>query len=285
MAVVISNSLVLPFEQTPGGTTPGSEIDATLKKTHIGYETIGTEDNMGASTEAAGFPVENLSNPLTTHRWKPTALPATVTISVAEAANLQYMGVASHTLATRECLLEFQFSTNGGSSWETIRDISPENNQAIMAIFSELAQDWRIRITRSEGSLETEMPSIGVFYAGVALVMQRGLYGGHTPVTMGRKTTRITNQTEGGQYAGNSLIREGVDTEFSWQNLTASWYRLNFEPFVVIARSQPFFIAWRPGEFPNEVGFVWTQGDIVPSNQGVRDLMQVSMAVSGYSDE
>ena len=288
MAVVIQNNPVLPFTGGGSGGSGGggsTAIDPTLKLCHIGYTTVGTDTNMTASSQAAGFPVSNLSNPLTTHRWKPTALPATVQIDITTAQDLQYMGVAAHTLATRECVIEFQYSTNSGSSWTTISTSAPADNKPIMAIFAINAPLWRIRIDRDAGSDETEMPSIGVFWLGEALVMQRGIYQGHTPITMSRNTTRITNKTESGQYAGNSVKREGVSGSYEWKNLTASWVRQYFEPFNVAVRAAPFFVAWRPGEFPDEVGFVWTTGDIKPTNSGPRDLMSVSMNVNGFTDE
>ncbi len=283
MAVVISSDLVLPFTQSSSGG--GDAIPDALKKAHIGYTTVGTDTNMTGSSQAAGFPVSNLSNPLTTHRWKPAFLPATITIDITTAETLSYMGIASHTLATRECVVDFQYSTNGGSSWDSLGTTAPGDNKPIMYVFEESAALWRLRITRDEGSSETEMPSVGVFFVGQALIMQRGLYQGHTPISMSRQTTRTTNRTESGQYAGNSIKREGVNGSYDWNNLTASWVRQYFEPFVKAVRAAPFFIAWRPGEFPEEVGFVWTTDDIKPVNSGPRDLMSVSMSVNGYSDE
>ncbi len=288
MAVVISSDLVLPFSSGSGGGSGGSgstAIPALLKKAHIGYTTVGTDTNMTANSEAAGYPVTNLSNPLTTHRWKPTVLPATVTIDVTTAQDLSFMGIASHTLSDRECVVDFQYSTNGGSSWDSLGTTGPGDNKPIMYIFEESAALWRMRITRDAGSTQTEMPSIGVFWVGQALVMERGLYQGHTPITMSRQTTRTTNRTEAGQYAGNSIKRQGVNGSYDWNNLTASWVRQYFEPFVKAVRAAPFFIAWRPGEFPDEVGFVWSTDDIKPTNSGPRDLMSVSMTVNGYSDD
>lgn len=286
MTVVISDNIVLPFTQTPDGGDGGvTLLDNDLKKAYICYKTIVTSENITASSQSAGYPVTNISNPLTAHRWKPSALPANAQIETSTASQLQYMGIAGHTLSNAECVIAFQYSTNNGSSWTTIKSFAPGDNKPILCIFDVLAPLWRIQITRSTGSVKTAMPSIGVFMAGAALKMQRGIYVGHTPITLARKTQRITNKTEGGQYAGSSIIKEGVGTTFEWKNLTSDWYRENFDPFVVYARSNPFFIAWRYAEFPYEVGFVWTTDDIKPQNTGPRDFMSVSMSVEGYSDE
>jgi len=102
---------------------------------------------------------------------------------------------------------------------------------------------------------------------------------------VGKEDSEDNEQDRGRPICRDSVITEGVSTSSEWKNLTAQWYREKFDPFVVYARSRPFFIAWRYAEFPLEVGFVWTTDDIRPTNSGPRDLMSVSMSVDGYSDE
>ncbi len=271
MTIIISDNLKLPVT--------GETEQQILKKGHFGYQTIVTEDNITSLTQAAGFPVASLANPLTAERWKPTALPATVTIDNGSAVDVDYIGLASHTFARDRCVITAQYSFDG-SEWFDISEASPGDGKPIMFIFSTItARYWRLNITGES------VPSLGVLYIGQLLVSQRGIYGGHTPITMGRKTRTIRNKTEGGQFAGISIIREGVGTNIDLKHLDAIWYRDNFEPFVVSARARPFFFAWRNQEFPQEVGYVWTTDDIVPSNMGIKNLMQVSFNVEGYSDE
>ncbi len=274
-------------DPSPGPDQPENPevpVSSALKHVHIGYTNLITADNITASSQAAGFPAANLVNPLTAHRWKATSLPATVEFSSDQLVS--YIGIASHKLATYQCTIEFQYTKNSGSSWTTIATKTPTTNRPIMIVFDPVSfESFRIRITRNGGSTITDIPGLGVFMIGEALVMQRGIYQGHSPITMSRKTKRLTNKTEGGQYAGNSIITEGVSTSFEWSNIEAGWVRAKFDPFIIHARSRPFFIAWRYSEFPNEVGFCWTDDDIRPSNSGPRDLMSISMTVNGYSDE
>ena len=249
----------------------------------IGYETVATISNISATTQGAGFPATNLVSQLTTHLWQPTALPATVTVNIGSATTVEYMGIAAHDLATQECNIEFYYWT--GSVWTSITTKTPIDNKAIMITTSQSATQYKAVITRNSGATATAMPAIGVFMLGETLTMQRRLYGGHTPVTLARNTKKVVNETEGGQFAGNSIVSEGVSTDYEWKNLTAAWVRSTFDPFIVNSRAKPFFIMWRPDDYPNEVGFVWTTADIKPVNMGVRDLMSVSMSVKGYSDE
>ena len=269
MSLIISSSVHLT----------GESFESSLAKGHIGYINYVTRTNLTASSEAAGFEVTGLANPLTFERWKPSAMNAQVDIDFGTAKEINYIGMASHTFATVGCVVTAQKSDDG-VTYTDIDDVSVGDNKPVMLIFESILTRYvRLVFTGSTP------PSLGVLYIGIALTMQREIYGGHTPITMGRKTSRITNKTEGGQYAGSSIITEGVETNFDWQYLTAQWYRDNFEPFVKFARANPFFIAWRNQEYPAEVGYCWTNGDIRPTNMGTADYMQVSMSVSGYSDE
>lgn len=271
MSIFFSDSFKLPFT----GETP----EEILRKGHFGYKTILTEDNITVTSQVAGFPGISLANPLTAERWKPSALPATATIDAGEAVDVDYIGLASHTFGRDSTTLTVQYSTDG-ITWTDIDTKAPGDNKAIMFIFDKItARYWRLSLAG------TAVPSLGVMYIGELLVSQRKIYGGHTPITMGRKTRVIRNKTEGGQFAGISQIREGVRTSVALRHLTAAWYRSEFEPFVLSSRARPFFFAWRAEDYPDEVGYVWTIADIIPVNMGIRDLMEVEFTIEGYSDE
>ena len=102
---------------------------------------------------------------------------------------------------------------------------------------------------------------------------------------LGRTISKRPNVSAGGVFLGSSTVRKGVSTSFNWDNLTAAWYRANFDPFVLAAETTPFFIAWNSEEFPKEVGYGWTNETITPSNTGTRDFMSVSMTVNGVNYE
>lgn len=161
-------------------------------------------------------------------------------------------------------------------------DISPVDNAPIMFLdIPRTARYMQIKLTGT-GSV---MPRIAVVYAGVALAMQRAMYGGHTPISLSRQTQLKQPVSRGGQFLGQSYRRLGVATSAAWKNLGAAWYRTNFDPFVKEARKNPYFFAWRPQSYPLELGYVWTGDDIAPSNMGVRDFMEVSMKLAGIGYE
>ena len=257
------------------------QIEQPPNHARIGFRTIWRRDGatVSASSAQEGFPASAAANELTYEFWRPTALPAQWSVDAGRDVAVDYCGIASHTLRG----LSIQVQYLGAEGWTTVGERTPADNRPIMILFDRVeAQEWRINIIGSGSA-----PSVGTVFFGQALQMQRGLYGGHSPITLSRQTTREPNRSERGQWVGMSLVRGGTRADFSWRHLTADWYRQNFDPFVEYATqsSGTFFIAWRPQQFPQEVGYCWVdQDDIQPSNMGIRDLMQVDMSVVGQVD-
>lgn len=249
----------------------------TFPLTHarIGYQTFVPDSTLVASTEATGFPASAVALSMTYEKWKPTALPATLDIDAGTGVTASYLGIAGHTLGSTSATFKLEYSTDDVSYTE-VDTVSPSDDTAILLLFDEVqARYWRLTITGST------IPEIAVVYIGEVLEMQRMIYGGHSPGTLSRQTDIRPARSEGGQFLGRSILRQGMATSFQWENLKAQWYRDNFDPFVEAARTQPFFIAWRPEDFPLEVLYCWTNSDISPTNQGVRDFMSVGFSVQG----
>lgn len=245
----------------------------------IGYRTICTADNVVASSQAAGCPAEDAVNVFTNEYWKPDVMPATWTVDAGTAVDADYIGIAAHTLGSSGTTVTIESSTDG-EAWIERFNFQPADNTPIMLVFDKAAvRYWRLSVAGATA------PRIGVIYIGEMLQMQRPIYGGHTPLTLSRNTTIYNQFTEAGQFTARSITRQGVSTSYAWKNLEAAWVRQYLDPFIKAARTTPFFIAWRPQDFPDEVGYVWTVSDVKPSNSGTRDLMDVSMDVAGASDE
>lgn len=265
MSVVFSPSLVI---------TPIDPDAPDLTHARIGYaKHSGT---ITASTAAGGFPATAADNALTYSFWRPLTLPATWEIDFGTAKEVDYVGIAAHEFGTNGNTVTVQLWD--GSGWIDIASTTPSNDSPIMFIVSEFAAQ-KVRLSIAGGTA----PRVGVVYVGLSLTMERAIYGGHSPITLASVTSYTTNISESGQWLGRSVKSQGVATSYQWSNLTASWYREKFQPFVESAKTQPFFIAWRPETFPDEVGYCWTKQDIKPTNAGGRDLMSVTLNAEGLA--
>ena len=225
-----------------------------------------------AQNTASGFASLAPLNTLTYERWKPSANPSTWEYDHGSAVECDCCCVAAHTMGDNEA--KFQVQYYDGSGWMPLifPTLVPDNSP-VMAFFEPVtAQRWRIRV--SEG---TE-PEIGVVKFGKALQMERPLYGGHTPIPLARQTILRSNYSETGEYLGRTKQRTYQATSYSWQHLTSDWTRDNWPDLQRAIEAEPFFIAWRPSAF-GDVGFCQVDEVPVPSNMGIKDLMEVSMSV------
>ena len=244
----------------------------------IGYRDV--TETYSATSAAAQHPASAAQSWMTYERWKPTSSPATLTAEFS-ATEIDYIGIGAHTLSLVDTMT---VQVRIGGTWTTV-STSPEygfsgqDNEGIMVLMSQRqASGVRVTITYSG-----DAPNIGKIAAGRVLTMARPFYGGHSPVMLSRDTTRQPNVSEGGEWLGTSIIRQGRSGQAQWANIRALWYRIYFDPFVQVARSQPFFFAWNPARFP-DCAYAMLEGDVRPSNQGQRDLMSFSMSFKAYSD-
>jgi hypothetical protein len=249
-----------------------------LTHSRIGINNIARTGTVTASTAAAGFPAIAAANPLTYEFWKPTTVPATWTVDAGAAVTCDYLGVASHTLGTSATTLTLQHSTDN-STWEDVETVTPSTNAPIIILFPPVSRRyWRI-------VLSGNIALVGVVNIGKVLEMERPCFAGLSPIDFARQTVIRPNTSEGGQWLGRSILRQGSQMSVSYKHLTYDWYKTNFDPFVEQARSYPFFFAWRPQGYADSVGYVWTNTDITPSTMGIKSRLEVSFAMEGLSLE
>lgn len=252
----------------PNVVAPKSHSDMPpfpLSNPRILYQSV-----LGDSTSAGGG-VNRLGmlNPSTWDRWTFTASSGATLVAeftLPSNQSVDCAAIAAHNIADIGANVRLDYSTTTGGAWvEFASSASPINNNAIMVFLESPISVRRIRVRISGGS---GSGYIGVLSAGLALQMQHPIYGGVNPITLNRVTDYFNNRSESGEWLGRQIRRRGLQSSVSFDRLTAPWYRQYFDPFVRAAREAPFFFAWRPSDYPAEVAYCWTDGDISPSNSG-----------------
>jgi hypothetical protein len=153
----------------------------------------------------------------------------------------------------------------------------PADDQPLMFLFpSRAARYLQLKIVG--GAI---MPRIASVYLGASLIMQKQVSGPYTPISMGRDTQLSRSLSRGGQFLGQSYRRNGTKGAAMFKMLDDSWVRANFDAFSKAARRYPYFFAWNPSLFPTEVGYVWTEKDIVPRYNAIASLMDVNWEMKG----
>lgn len=228
----------------------------------------------GTVTVSSGD-VAAAKNKLTYDKWQPSGTSEWVAVDAGTDVEVDYLAIAAHNLSGRS--VQFQYSDTG-STWTAIYSMVADSDKAILVLLNAPLSKryWRVLVSGSVGI------SVGVIMIGKALAVQRSINSGHSPITLSRTTVVRPAISERGQWLGRNVIRSGLSTSVAINNLYADWYRANFDPFVESARTEPFFFAWRPETYPDEVALCWTTDDIAPSI-AKKDLMNVTFKVDAHA--
>lgn len=268
--IIISKNIVL-------SETPSFDPNAP----RIGYRSLLDINSVTADYEDIQYPSRNLANVSTAARWKSTSTADQfVYISPGINDGVDYVGFANHNFGHGGIAYLVQGS-NDGTTWVDISDeIIPDSDAPHMQLFT-LAVYSLYRVQLKPTLFE---PYCAIMYLGRSLALQRHIYVGHTPITLGRATTTKVRNSENGNFLGRTVVREYVMSSIDMQNITPSWYRNYFDPFVVAAKIVPWFWAWRPADYPREIGFVWLTGDVRPANQRANGMMKWSAKIQGIGE-
>ena len=261
MATVIGSALVL--SQQPPSLSPNNGL--------LCWQNLVTPLDISTTSETPENPKENMANPSTSFAWQATST-ADQNIDIAVGGRIiDFIGIAGHNLQ-QEAEIRVQYIVDGVVF--TVFDFGEFEirSQAILFIVNEAAPDT-VRLTVRGNN---EPPRIAVLSVGQGTRMERPIYVGHTPITMGNQLTTIGSVSESGQYLGEIIRREKFTTNVQLQNITPDFMREQLLPFFQQRPRRPAFWAWRPQKYEAEVGYSWLVGNPRPVNQRGNGMMQVS---------
>lgn len=258
------------------------------ERTHplIGWHNVVTANGIEATTEDADFPASNLANPSTNLFWRGVEnSPGDdeyLTITTGNDA-IDYIAVQGHNWATADIRpsLEFIDTTNSPTEWavlvsETALD---DDSQLLFRFARQVFTGLRIRLRL----LGATAPQAAVIYCGELLVMERSfpVRELHVPLEFGREANVVSGMGESGKFLGRIMIGQHAESVADFEYLTPSWYRANFDPFIVASKTAPFFFAWHPDEYPEEVGYAWLTSSPKPQVDPTTGRMHVSLPMRG----
>lgn len=214
------------------------------------------------SSERAGFVAAAAFDWRSTTYWSPTAAAGThtLTMTFSAAVTADYVAVYRHNLATCGASIVLQYSTDAGVTWVgAFVALSPSDNECAVKTFSQqAATHWRVVVVTSNAS-----PCfLGVIAFGRKLTTYRGMPPGFVVPRHARKNTILNSVTEGGQWAGRSIIARGAATSIEMQHVDRGWVRAHWEPFLRHAELRPFFFSWNHADHPGDAAFCWLDGEL-----------------------
>ena len=211
---------------------------------------------LSASDSADGADPAWLGDGETWSVWKPDSLPVSINRTYSEPTEIDYIGIAAHTLGRNGCEVRVRFDFGEGFvESEGIPDFTPTDDSAILILFEpKTVVGVRFRI------LSGDIPEVAVFTAGRALEMPRKSIYTELPISESEQIRYQHNQSVRGDVLGRRV--EGSDLEFSVsiQNLPETFRTsdaaVNWRGFKQhIEGTGPFFIATRPASYPDDVAY------------------------------
>ena len=269
-------SLAIPTAITANALDPESPPFA-LNHARILYNSVLT--GSATSTDNGVNPSYPLI-PNTAQRWT-TAVNSFIKFTMPVNNNIDTVCIGAHNLPSGGYTVQvFYRNTDGGTLISFASSMIPTDNNAIMFHRASLvsAKVIEVYITSGSGSA-----FIGSIYAGIAMQMQRPFFGGHTPTVLARQADYYGSMSESGNFIGVEVRRRSIESGADWKNLTDTWYRQYFVPFLTSAEILPFYFAWNLLEYPHDVAYCKNITNIAPSYSGQRDLMTVSIPLVGIA--
>jgi hypothetical protein len=260
MALVISDSLVLTRE---GIVNPNVGL--------LCWNSIVTPTNITSNNQTEAEPIENAANTSTSFVWSAEDTSESIIEIDVGTRPIDFLGIARHNLDPGVSF-EVEFVVDGNAFTVVEPETVSFTKQAVLILFRQARPDT-VRIKISDN---IEPPRIAVIYVGLATRIERPIYVGHTPITMGNQLTTLGSISESGQYLGEIIRREKFTTNVALQNLTPDYLREQLLPFFQQRPRRPAFWAWRPVKYEAEVGYSWLVGNPRPVNQRGNGMMQVS---------
>jgi hypothetical protein len=230
-----------------------------------------------ATSSDTDYPVSNLTNWKPARWWKPnTTGTFYINVDAGALVDVDYFAVFSHDLTEKTATVKLQWSNDGATGWTDLTSaLAKSDSEVIFDTFTSVNK----RYFRVEVVATTAVCSIGVIGIGEYLTMQRGINSGFTPPHLDTKNKYLINVADGGLPLGSSVLSRAANINATFDMLTASWVRTNWEPVLAHAELYPMFFSWNDGDYPDEAVFVMM--DVTKSRIPYKDSLYMTAKISG----
>jgi len=207
----------------------------------------------------------------------------------ADSGNLDYV-ISLDTSIDSVCFYVANFTGTGSetivlqyesspSTFTTLATLNPSGGKLSLIEFTQVTvlagRKIRFVVTVGTGTL-----LIRQLVVGAIMQAEQGQYKDVIDpiLTQGVKITNTISTN--GSLIGRSIKRLERSGNIKIQNLSASWVRTTWEPFVKHASRYPFIYAWNTRDYPNSISFSFASRIMPAQNNGKGDRMDVSWKVS-----
>lgn len=245
----------------------------------IFWRNVITASLLTTNSQDPNFPVTNVANPSLGLKWKQdftgSPLQGSNLINVTFPANqgpINYIALAGHNLGTIGALIALSGESGAGagsplhqdspSLAEFVTGYTPTDDSPIIFMFAEV-ENTNLHVVINNPAATTPV-EVAVVYAGRATVLSEGIQADHTPLPLAKRNNVVLGQSENGSFLGRLVLGDWAESSATISNLTKDWVREELLDFLDFASSAPFFYAWSPVTYPDEVAFAFLDNDPLP---------------------
>jgi hypothetical protein len=209
---------------------------------------------LSASSAAAGYYVESLSDGLEYTHWKANAggsQSVTLDLGAGNAQAASALGIKKHNLKTVSATASMESSDNGADWTTRLAGFAPATDKAILKTFaSATARYWRINMTGC-----TAAPQMAVTVVGPRIDFPYPPDSPFVPSEEGIEGE--TNRSKLGVFLGVTVRWKTFRVRAKWSNLTRTWLDANLAPFWDghASNLKPFFWGWDLSVYPDKVHY------------------------------
>lgn len=250
----------------------------------IGWHNVVVTTNVASSSAAVNYPITNVANPATHLIWRGNVVTANevITITTNYADDVDYVAIARHNFGSAGIGIIIDgvgVGNSPGGFVELIGLTFLEDDSPVIFRFE--SHPWQtIRITLLPG---TANPELAVLYCGKLTTFERSVKidARHTPFQLGQVSKQVTAKSESGHFLGRVVLSRKAASIADFEHIDQTWYRDNLQPVVEGAQEDPFFFAWDPSEYSDDVGYAWLVDDAKPEIDPVTRRVAIQLKMEG----
>lgn len=236
--------------------------DTHLPRIAWDHRTGGT---ISAASESPGYEAIRATDQNTYDGWRPANLSGArsweQTFGFSPAND--YCGIGAHDLGSKNCTIRIQYFD--GASWINILPgFQPTNDSALLILFPRVSSTaFRVVIVNGDAP-----PTLGFIAFGQQTVIpQRAQYVGD-PIDEGTQVRLRHNLSATGNFLSTTPESNGLSFSLQFNHLSETFRQGAWRGFKDYAeRGGSFFVAPRPGGYPDEVAYSWLGGRANVSRQ------------------
>lgn len=211
--------------------------------------------------DPADYPYQYAYDGLPSNYYKVAAGTNYLTFVFGSAIDVNAYGFYSpgdETLGNLGGTIQLQY--NLGAGWvDFLPPESPTDNTPIYrSVATVSAAQWRWKFVCGSDFY------VSVLSFGKDFEFERGIWTGFSPPFLARDTELTNNVSQGGNWLGRSIIRNGATFTIALEDITLPFVYNEWLPFMKWAERRPWFLLWNPRDYPAESAFCWCSDKKIP---------------------